>query len=142
MAEIFDRHGYLTAAFTGSGAISARFGFYKGFDFYNETSNEETGGDLERILEKATPWISANANRSFFLFLHTYEPHVPYTDDFFVNKESIDEADTLAYRTAKYDGDIRRADWFFGEILATLRAMNSTRGDHRHCNIGPRRGPR
>ena len=123
MAEILDDSGYVTAAFTGSGSISAQFGFYRGFDSYNETSRPETGSDIDGILAKSIPWLQNHADRSFFLFLHTYEPHEPYNDDFFVTKEAIEETDSIAYSTAKYDGDIRRADWFLGEIVGALRGL-------------------
>ena len=71
MAEILDDSGYVTAAFTGSGSISAQFGFYRGFDSYNETSRPETGSDIDGILAKSIPWLQNHADRSCFLFLNT-----------------------------------------------------------------------
>ena len=126
MAEIFRDHGYVTAAFTGSGAISAKLGFYRGFDFYNETPGGDRGAghDVDRIVAKSVEWVRGNAGRSFFLFLHSYEPHDPYTDSFFKDQEDIPPSDQIAYRTAKYDGDIRRTDSYFGELVQAFTEAN------------------
>lgn len=132
LASILREKGYLTAAFTGSGSISAEFGLYKGFDSYNETnpydSRDEAdcggGGDAERVFGQAAEWLSENRDRTFFLFAHTYEPHYPYCEEFFVRKEQISPADTVAHRTARYDGDIRRADFFVGGLLDRLNSLD------------------
>ncbi|MCP4657626.1 MAG: sulfatase-like hydrolase/transferase [bacterium] len=123
MASMLRERGYLTAAFTGKGQISAKFGFFKGFDFYNETARDQTGSDVGPILEKSVRWLRENRDRSFFLFLHTYEPHVPYRDDHFVTREGIDPGDTVAYRTARYDGNLRRTDVLVGGFVDELERL-------------------
>lgn len=130
MASILRDKGHLTAAFTGKGSISARFGFYKGFDFYNETNSFENGecvGDVETVFNKSIKWLSENNDRNFFLFIHTYEPHSPYCDDFFVRQEKIKNAESdIEYRTAKYDGDIRRTDFYVGVLMDKLNELGLT----------------
>ncbi|MCX6567257.1 MAG: sulfatase [Candidatus Aminicenantes bacterium] len=80
LAEIMRERGYATRAIVASGGfISARFGFSKGFEEYrmdtgdlsNETQASKAGQD-------AVQWIEQNTDRSFFLFLHTYQVHSPY----------------------------------------------------------------
>ena len=130
LASILREQGYLTAAFTGSGAISAKFGLYTGFDFYNETTSLEPdeavcgAGDAEGVFGKASEWVGDNRDRTFFLFLHTYEPHYPYCDEFFLRQEGISAADPIAHRTARYDGDIRRADAFVGRFIERLNSLD------------------
>lgn len=131
LAMILRNQGYETAAFTGMGPISASFGFYRGFDSYNETagSGMKDGGrvtefgmsDARRIATKAEEWVRANRDRTFFLFVHTFEAHWPYTHDYFVNKEHIAAGDEMATTVARYDGDIRFADQQFGALLEFLR---------------------
>jgi arylsulfatase A-like enzyme len=131
MASILRDKGYVTAAFTGSGPISAKFGFYKGFDSYNETTSYLSGdrcdtGDIEKVFHKSMQWLNGNKNRTFFLFLHTYEAHRPYCDQFFVNEEEINRSDPVKYRTALYDGDIRQSDFFVGKVIEKLNELRLT----------------
>jgi len=118
MASILRDNGHVTAAFTGRGSISAKFGLYKGFDFYNETKSNDS--DIEKVFKKSMVWLDSNKDRNFFLFIHTYEPHAPYCDEFFVKAEKIDEAEIVKYRTAKYDGDIRHTDLFVGKLIKKI----------------------
>jgi len=124
MASILRDRGYVTAAFTGRGSISAKFGLYKGFDFYNETDVREAyGKDAEPIFNQSMKWLNDIKDRTFLLFIHTYEIHFPYCDEFFVREEKIKESETIKYRTAKYDGDIRRADFFLGKLIEKLNDL-------------------
>lgn len=118
LAEMLREAGYLTGAFTTRGAVSPAFGFFAGHDFYNETT-EQGGTDVEEIFAKAAGWIEQHADRSFYLFLHTYEPHWPFIDRHFVDAEGI-AADDPAFEVALYDGDIRRADLHLGKVLDAL----------------------
>ena len=124
MASILREEGYLTGAFTGYGSISAQFGFLKGFDFYNESGPYRS--DIENVFGKALPWLRRNADRTFFLFIHTYEPHHPYISDYFAKREGIQKSDETAWRTAHYDGDIRTADSYVGKLMAELDALGLT----------------
>jgi arylsulfatase A-like enzyme len=120
LAGILRDHGYVTGAFVGRGPISAKFGFYRGFDFYNETNK---ASDVEIIFKKSMQWLENNQDRDFFLFIHTYEPHAPYIDDYFVKKERIDKSNSIQHRTALYDGDIRRTDKFVGKLIDKMEAL-------------------
>jgi len=124
-AGILRSKGYLTAGFVGRGPISAQYGLNKGFDFYNETPGGrlEEGKDAKEIFQKAAKWLEQHQDRSFFLFVHTYEPHGPYVDDFFVKSEGITRADEIKYMTALYDGDIRSADLALGNFIESLEEL-------------------
>ncbi len=67
LAEILKKAGYATAGFTGGGHVSAKYGFDKGFDVYQE-------GSIRNVLF----WLNSNHERKFFLFFHTYATHDPY----------------------------------------------------------------
>lgn len=83
LAEMLRWEGYYCVAFTGGGVL--RFpGFEQGFHRY--FWSEELGdnlGKVESVFPRATRWLRAIDLAPFFLFVHTYEPHEPYTRDVF-----------------------------------------------------------
>lgn len=82
LAEHFEAAGYRTAAFTGGGMMTHELGFDRGFEIY-----DDAGGGADRVFPKAESWLrdyagvegQKNDPRPFFLFVHTYEIHDPYT---------------------------------------------------------------
>jgi arylsulfatase A-like enzyme len=102
---------------------------------------------LERTVRAADAWLETNGTQKFFLFLHTYETHAPYTptaerlaqfdEDYqgplpaLTSEElierinrgelKIDDADK-AHIIATYDAEVRSMDESFGNFLALLRA--------------------
>ncbi|MCB9916328.1 MAG: sulfatase [Planctomycetes bacterium] len=86
LAELLSARGYDTAAFTGGGYASGDFGLDQGFaHFERQTGDDESHASnlryasrLEANVDKSLAWLREREGRPFFLFLHTYEPHVPY----------------------------------------------------------------
>lgn len=72
--EILSSAGYLTAAFTGGGYMSAGRGLGQGFEVF-----QSQGRRFEDNLEAVLDWLSANPEQPFFLFLHNFNAHRPYT---------------------------------------------------------------
>lgn len=88
LAGVLKSHGYKTAAFVGGFVLDRRFGLDQGFDTYDAPSNPhpkpgEDPGDIKRFAESvtqaATRWLEQNADQPFFLFVHLYDLHTPYT---------------------------------------------------------------
>jgi len=73
LAEVLAARGFRTAAFTGGGNISAKLGFDRGFELY-----EESESGLAGSVPRAATWLRDNRDARFFLFLHTYDVHLPY----------------------------------------------------------------
>jgi arylsulfatase A-like enzyme len=149
LPDFFRARGFLTAAFTGGGFVSGHYGFSRGFDIFR-THGPFTRPDLAHLLaEDAMPWLWANGGRDFFLFLHTYQTHNPYTPpqgygapfldpdakrrrvnlwDFGRNlrnryKPPPSEA-FLRNVVGLYDGEIRYADEaLIGRLVARLKKM-------------------
>lgn len=71
LAETLAAAGYHTVAFVENGNVSAEFGFSQGFqEFFFPLEN----------YGRVSDWIkSADFKRPFFLYIHTGEPHSPYT---------------------------------------------------------------
>ncbi|MBN1423255.1 sulfatase [Candidatus Fermentibacteria bacterium] len=79
LAEMLRSHGYYCAAFTGGGVLQCP-GFDQGF---HEFHTARGPGKVEEVFPPARVWLETNPTRPFFLFVHTYEPHTPYTRDLF-----------------------------------------------------------
>ena len=148
MAEILKLQGYQTVSFNDGGYVSAKFGFDQGFDLYDSFAKAPKGTFKNRV-NKAIKWIKENHPDKFFLFLHTYEVHHPYTpkeeyltlfeDDYSGNLPSDISVDLLKDINEKkliidkedkshiintYDAEIRSMDQSFSELLNFLRENN------------------
>jgi len=86
LAEILDRRGYATAAFTEGGYAKGSFGLDQGFDLYpanpgdehSHTSNIDEGSRLAGNLDRFLDWLAElEEEEPFFAFFQTYEVHSP-----------------------------------------------------------------
>lgn len=98
LAEIMRNNGYRTAAFVGSFILDSRFGLDQGFDSYDDEMistpvpgaplpTGARGAQLTRISPRpasevtgrALAWLGQNVEERFFLWVHYFDPHYPYT---------------------------------------------------------------
>lgn len=99
LADFLRSAGYLNVAFTGGGYVSGIFGFNKGFDSYQVRGDVNAPGAVGIVAEAALNWIEEHKDRNFFLFLHTYQIHTPYSspapyNELFLDKNAnLKEAD-------------------------------------------------
>jgi arylsulfatase A-like enzyme len=125
--------GYRTIAATGGGQVDSRFGFGAGFEEYRVESWTD---EPERFVEG----VAASAPGPFFLFLHTFAIHEPYTEKQFADglpRGRIGErftkplqqrlgdsitGDEKRYAEALYDGGIAWTDERVGRLLDAARA--------------------
>ena len=107
--------GYDTAAFLGAFVLDSRFGLDRGFDLYDddveEVEDEGVSGFVAQrrgaaVLESALDWLRSRRDspRSFFAFLHFYDPHTPY-----------EPPELEGYR-----GEVAYVDSLVGQLLAFL----------------------
>jgi len=89
LAEAMREAGYSTASFNGGVQLDASYGLDQGFDIYVSAKSRDSGAEslvdeTDRFgheVEQARTWIETQRGRAFFLFLHTYEVHHPYTPE-------------------------------------------------------------
>ena len=135
LARRFHDAGYQTAAFVGAYVLNRRFGLDEGFDLYDDAVRrdpvrveqleaERRGQD---VMDAALKWLPS-ASSPFFVWIHLYDPHVPYEPP----QEFLTKADGNAY-----DGEVAYADAQVGRLLDALdsrQAAASTviavAGDH------------
>jgi arylsulfatase A-like enzyme len=141
LAELFKDAGYRTAAFTGGAYVGAEFGFGQGFEVYEDHDEEKEAGSAA-IFSGARAWARRHRDAPFFLFVHTYEPHVPFRSGPEVTVPAgrlgpvwaSPECDAVysgrmqlsleerRYVTALYDSDVRSTDRAVGGFLEGLLA--------------------
>ncbi|HVQ35649.1 MAG TPA: sulfatase [Candidatus Bathyarchaeia archaeon] len=143
LAEAFRDAGYRTAGFTGDAYLDATFGFDQGFERYDAIhEDQDLAAGPRPIAEAALAWIREKGDSPFFAFVHTYEPHSPYTEATFADERDrgrlpkvvdfpvvekihagfdLDDAERR-YVKALYRGDIARTDTVLGGLLETLRS--------------------
>ena len=75
LAESFRAAGWSTGAFVDGGYVKASFGFDQGFDRFEDLH----GGGLARGEAPISEWLRAHSGSRFFLWIHTYDVHCPYS---------------------------------------------------------------
>lgn len=82
LAERLRGKGYATVAFTEGGKVASKFGFDQGFKVYHDGMRMTVSNPDEKQIQYTFPaaadWIRKNSFKKFFMFLHTYETHMPY----------------------------------------------------------------
>jgi len=141
LPEVLQDMGYATACFTTNLQVGEKFGFNQGYDRFvlnHFVSARWAISETARFLNALDP------ARPAFVYLHTIEPHDPYTprpetferfDRGYEGRcdgsiEALVEAgrvnpdlsvDDIAYLVDLYDAEVFEADEQFGEFLDMLR---------------------
>ena len=134
LAEILRARNYQTAAFVGAFPLDSQFGLDQGFGLYDDqykNSGPLAGYEPQRTAEQvtapATAWLEQNAGKKFFVWVHYYDPHLPYSPPAPFDK---------AY-ASPYDGEIAYTDFYVGKLVELLskkglgdRTLIVVAGDH------------
>lgn len=77
LAEILQTLGYRTAAFVGVRHLAPEVsGLGQGFQTYQAPLEGEWGA--QELTTRAITWLHEHAQHPFFLWLHYFDPHMPY----------------------------------------------------------------
>lgn len=132
LAEMLQRSGYHTAAFSTGAFVQPFWGFNQGFDEFHVTPEPEAAwNDAPRIFNEALTWLTQEKDKPFFLFIHSFHPHDPYgssTDAISIHDivesnthtMTVDTATNVAYRTA-YRKEISEIDISLENFLSSLQ---------------------
>lgn len=149
IAESARGAGMATAAFVSSAVLDRAFALDQGFEVYDSPRRDATA-DARRVLERSAPatiaaaraWLASLAHdRRFFLWLHLYDPHLPYAPP----PEFLARA-----RGDAYLGELAAVDAALGDWIESLRAdgrlarsfvaitsdHGESRGEHREPTHG------
>jgi arylsulfatase len=142
--EVIQSNGFRTAAFTGGGQLSHSFGFARGFETYWEPKTDPfVKHQTEEMQSAAFSWLEHHSDEPFFLFLHTYEVHCPYSPPpaFFQKwaawydgpvKDTCYPSVRLGRRLSPvdfeyirslYSAEVNYIDFFIGQLLQKLKTL-------------------
>ena len=120
LATILQQQGWDTAGFIGASVLKKYFGFNQGFAVYDdqmpkpEKSQEEREYPERRaakVVDHALEWLNGQSGKPFFVWLHLYDPHEPY---------SPPEPFRQKYRDNLYDGEVAYTDQQIARFLDAL----------------------
>lgn len=127
LVEVLQRAGVRTAGFTEGGFASARFGFSRGFESYQERpgkvalaqdseADRDPAGSITSTFADAEQFLRELRDERFFLWVHTYEPHTPYLRGIY-----LDDLDPGAFGES-FIATLRRAQRGEFELTETERS--------------------
>ncbi|MCP4197724.1 MAG: sulfatase [Proteobacteria bacterium] len=77
--EHFKKLGFATAGFVANGYVSRKFGFKRGWDTWTNYVRESKRNRAKYVVDDTIDWLESRpADKPFFLYVHTIDPHVPY----------------------------------------------------------------
>ena len=124
LASILQRQGWDTAAFVGASVLKKRFGLSQGFSVYDDEMPAAEGGageEAERragdVVDRAVRWLGGQSGKPFFLWVHVYDPHLPYDPPAPYNQQ---------YKGRPYDGEVAYTDRELGRLFDALGKKGDT----------------
>jgi choline-sulfatase len=136
LAEVLEGRGYATAAFVGAYPVHSEFGFDQGFQHFSGTELER---EADQVVDEAIHWLSQQDGSPFFLWVHLWDPHIPYyaPEEYrerfqvpslelplkfaFVRRPG-DVTDEMVEKTvAAYDAEIAWTDHNLGRLVAAMK---------------------
>lgn len=156
LPEELRRKGYRTAAFVSNGEVDSGFGFYRGFELYDDrlTHPERNRSYVfERLapetVARALDWLGIVRHKFFFVALHLNDPHGPYDpvagwpakrtrgkrlkmsrDNFprgaIPAYQSLPERNKREDYLASYDAEIEQVDRALATLFSGMRSLHLT----------------
>lgn len=118
LAEVLNNHGFRTGAIVASFVLDSKFGLAQGFESYDDKV-ERTGASAvvaerkaDEVTRLAINWLGAHRTERSFLFVHYYDPHIPYGPA---------EPFRSAFADDLYAGEVAYTDHFIGLLMDRLR---------------------
>ncbi|MBU1702749.1 MAG: sulfatase-like hydrolase/transferase [Candidatus Eisenbacteria bacterium] len=123
LAATFQKRGFETAAILAAFPLDRRFGLNQGFDHYDDhfqerilTTNEETSQRrADTVTDTALEWARHRSAKPFFLWVHYFDPHVPWDPPSPFSERFSDEP---------YLGEVAFMDQELGRLLNGLRDLD------------------
>jgi len=117
LAEYLKEKGYSTGAFIGAFPLDSRFGLSQGFDVYDESYPSRSPTvlsyperDAGQVIQAALGWLEKQ-NSKWFLFVHIWDPHAPYSPPQPFNEKFKDDL---------YSGEVAYVDSELGKLFDYL----------------------
>jgi choline-sulfatase len=117
LATVLQQQGWDTAAFISSAVLKKTFGLSQGFSIYDDQmpkpgNKRDFLEDPERpatdTVNRALHWLDGQSGKPYFLWVHVYDPHMPYQPPSPYKEK---------YRDQPYDGEIAYVDHELGRLF-------------------------
>ncbi len=117
-AEAFAGAGFRTAAFVAAFPLDARYGLDRGFEVYDDAYPEGSARGFavaersgKEVVAAAASWWERHEGEPRFLWVHLYEPHVPYEPPAPFSARFAEEP---------YLGEVAAADDYVGRLVQAV----------------------
>jgi len=141
LSEVFSAAGYKTAAIIAAFVLDGRWGLKRGFDYYDDRFDLKKYKQLDlgmvqrrgdEVVNLALNWLEKNKDKPFFIWVHLYDPHLPYEPpEPYFSQYNYNPPVSL------YDGEIAFMDAQIGRLCSWLETNGLDRktvmvlvGDH------------
>jgi arylsulfatase A-like enzyme len=136
LASVLQERGYVTGSVNENGALSRRMGFARGFDYFRQFFGAnvlEPMGYVGAVFDEGHRFVDRHPNQRWFLFLHTYEVHLPYSPprelaSLFAEGDDPEHPDNLRlgpgrarFHPVLYDREIRHVDTALSKLMKSLQ---------------------
>jgi arylsulfatase A-like enzyme/Flp pilus assembly protein TadD len=137
LAEVLQQQGWDTAAFVGASVLKKLIGLNQGFAVYDDEMprkdprlqvREDPERPASSVVDGAIAWLNGQSGKPFFLWVHVFDPHVPYEPPAPFDQQ---------FRARPYDGEIAYTDRELGRLFAALsqkapkdQTLIAVLGDH------------
>ena len=122
-AETLRASGYHTAAFVSAFALARRFGLARGFEVYDDDFGAGAERNATETTNRALAWLAQQKSGPFFLWVHYYDPHYPYTPP---------ESYRTRFAKQPYYGEVAYMDAEVGRLVHAIKSPVTIviAGDH------------
>jgi Tfp pilus assembly protein PilF len=140
IASILKSRGYRTAAFVGGYVLDRQFGLDLGFDLYDSPFNVNRGPGEEipqlkrkgeTVVQAVLQWLGTNVGAPFFLFVHLYDLHQPYTRPPAEGRSGYDtELSYVDEVLGKFWDGLREKSLFKNSLIVLTSDHGESLGEH------------
>jgi arylsulfatase A-like enzyme/Flp pilus assembly protein TadD len=123
LAERMKNSGYDTYAVIASYVLLSKFGLDQGFATYDDSLNADellhnfySEITADEVYDKFSQWFEKRGEQKFFVWIHFYDPHAPYTPP-----NAYRRGDSLS---DLYDGEVAFTDVYVGKVIQDLKEKN------------------
>ncbi|HVT19672.1 MAG TPA: sulfatase-like hydrolase/transferase [Thermoanaerobaculia bacterium] len=149
LATRFAGSGYRTAAFVSAFVLDHRFGLQPGFEVYDdEVARDPRAGwvleatrPADQVVDRALAWLARADARPFFLWVHLYDAHAPYSSPAELRRRHAGRPYDAAIafddqQAGRLLAEIDRRGWGGQTVVAVAADHGESLGEHGEATHG------
>lgn len=149
LATRFAGSGYRTAAFVSAFVLDHRFGLQPGFEVYDDEVARDPGAGwvleatrpADQAVDRALAWLARADARRFFLWVHLYDAHAPYSSPAELRRRHAGRPYDAAIafddqQAGRLLAEIDRRGWGKQTVVAVAADHGESLGEHGEATHG------